>query len=340
MSTGLLPASILPGLLEIALKGRLNIQALFDQAGIDPDAVGRADRYISHEQLDTLLSTAFSQARDPFFGISVGRDHHYSTLDVLGNLMATSNTLGDALQHLSRYKDLLVPYLHFELRAEGDHAVFSCHATEDLAFTRLRVHDEVVLATIVSIGRSLLGGDMGLRGVRMQHAAPRDLSVYEAFFGVPLEFACPRNAVVLDPARLSDPLPTAYPRYHERLRQLADERLASLGRGHGVAGRVIALLEERMGQQSVGIEAIAGALNMTARTLQRRLRREQASFASLRDRVRHEAARGRLAAEHCDMEELAQALGFSDTANFYHAFRRWEGCPPGVYRRRTRAAGT
>jgi AraC-like DNA-binding protein len=337
MSTGLLPASILPGLLEIALKSRLNVQALFDHAGIDPDAVGRADRYITYEQLDTLLSTAFAQAEDPFFGISVGRDNHYNTLDVLGNLMATSNTLGDALQHLLRYKDLLVPYLHFELRAEGEDAVLSCRATEDLAFTRLRVHNEVVLATIVSIGRSLLGGDMGLRAVRMQHPPAADPSVYEDFFGVPLAFACPRNEVVMDPARFSDPLPTAYPRYHERLRRLADERLASLGRAHGVAGRVTALLEERMGREPIDIEAIAGVLNMTARTLQRRLRREQASFASLRDRVRHETARGHLTAEHCDMEQLARALGFSDTANFYHAFRRWEGCAPGAYRRRTRA---
>lgn len=339
MSTGLLPASILPGLLEIALKSRLNVQALFDQAGVDPDVVGRADHYISYEQLDLVLTSAFNRADDPFFGISVGRNNHYTTLDVLGNLMATSNTLGDALQHLLRYKDLLVPYLHFELRAEGDDAVLACSATEELSFTRLRVHNEVVLATIVSIIRSLLGGAMGLRAVRMQHPAPRDRSVYDEFFGVPLAFACPRNELVMDPARFSDPLPTAYPRYHDRLQRLADERLAGLGRAQGVAGRVTALLEERMGREPIGIEAIAGALNMTARTLQRRLRREQASFASLRDHVRHEAARGRLAAEDCDMEQLARALGFSDTANFYHAFRRWEGCAPGAYRRRARGGG-
>jgi AraC-like DNA-binding protein len=26
-------------------------------------------------------------------------------------------------------------------------------------------------------------------------------------------------------------------------------------------------------------------------------------------------------------------LGFSDTANFYHAFKRWQGCAPGQYRK-------
>ena len=337
MSTGLLPASILPGLLEIALKSRLNVQALFDRAGIDPDAVGRADRYITYEQLDTLLSTAFREAEDPFFGISVGRDNHYNTLDVLGNLMATSNTLADALQHLLRYKDLLVPYLHFELHAADEGSVLSCRASDELGFTRMRTHNEVVLATIVSIARSLLGGDMGLRRVRMCHGEPSDLSVYRDFFSVPLEFDCPRNEVVMAPEKFAEPLPTAYPRYHERLRRLADERLAGLGRAHGTAGRVTALLEERMGVAPMDVDAIAAALNMTARTLQRRLRREHTTFARLRDQVRHEAARGRLAATECDMEQLARTLGFSDTANFYHAFRRWEGCAPGAYRRRTQS---
>lgn len=336
MPTGLLPASILPGLLEIALKSRLNVQALFDRAGIDPDAVGRADCYISHEQLDTLLSTAFCETDDPFFGISVGRDNHYSTFEVLGNLMATSNTLGDAVQVLFHYKNLLVPYLQFELCSDPEGIALACYSNGQLGFTQMRTHNELVLATSVSIARSLLGGDMGLRRVRMQHPTPADLSVYEAFFAVPLTFESARNEIVMDSNRLSDPLPTAYPRYHERLLRLADERLAELGRAQGLAGRVASLLAQRMGREPMDINAIAAQLNMTPRTLQRRLRGEGGSFARLRDQVRHETACDQLAAEHCDMEQLARSLGFSDTANFYHAFRRWQGCAPGAYRRRMR----
>jgi AraC-like DNA-binding protein len=41
----------------------------------------------------------------------------------------------------------------------------------------------------------------------------------------------------------------------------------------------------------------------------------------------------RLRRGDCDMPELARRLGFSDIANFYHAFRRWTGCAPGAYRK-------
>ena len=337
---GLLPASILPGLLETALKSRVDIQSLFEQADIDADIVGRPDRFISLQQLDTLVSSAFERADDPFFGITVGRENHYGNLDLLGNLMATADTLGEALTLLPRYKDLLVPYLHFEMHLEPERAWITTTSDESLHFTRTRTHNEVVVATMVSIGRSLVGGDMGLHRVMFRHAEPADTGVYHEFFGVPVDCEQPCNGIVFERSRLAESLPTAFPRYNQRLRRLADQQLAELSRALGVSGQVLATLEQRLGREDIGIQAVAGLLHMTPRTLQRRLRKEGITYARLRDRVRHERACHRLAHDRCDMEELARSLGFSDTANFYHAFRRWEGCAPGAYRRRMRNGET
>ena len=335
MVGSLLPASILPGLLEIALKSRLNIQALFDRAGIDPDVVGRHDQFITLAQLDMLLSSAFSVAQDdPFFGLRVGQENHYGNLDLLGNLMATAGSLREALNLLLRYKDLLVPYLEFELIEADDQVALTSTSDEQLQFTRTRTHNEVVVATMVAIGNSLMGGKLGLRRVGFRHPAPQDLSAYQAFFQVPLQFAQPRNEIVIDREGMDVALPTAYPRYNQRLRRVADQQLARLSRAQGLAGQVQGLLEARLGQPDSHVEAIASCLNLSARTLQRRLRREGVTFAGLRDQVRHRHACDALAEPDCDMEQLASSLGFSDTANFYHAFKRWEGCAPGAYRRR------
>ncbi len=120
MTTTLLPASILPGLLEVSLRGRLDVPSLFDRAGIDADIVGRSDRFISLAQLDELLYTAFRESPDPLFGLRVGADNHYGNLDLLGNLMATAPTLEQGLAMLFRYKDLVVPYLAFSLDSIGN----------------------------------------------------------------------------------------------------------------------------------------------------------------------------------------------------------------------------
>ena len=333
MTETLLPASILPGLLEIALKGRLNIQALFEQAGIDADAVGSAEHFIRLEQLDALLVSAFRQANEPWFGLQVGRDSHYGNMDLLGNLMATSDTLGEAIQCLLRYKNLLVPYLTFELQQSGDQCLLAVSSDESLNFTRTRTHNDLVVATMVAIGRSLVGGDLMLRAVRFRHPAPDDLSRYQEFFAAPLTFSHSRNELEMDATVLRVPLATAYPKYHQRLCKVAQQQLASLSRASGLTAQVLALLEQRLGQPEASIEAIAATLNMTPRTLQRHLAAEKVRFVDLRDQVRHGRACALLRDNDLPFAAIAEQLGFADVANFYHAFRRWEGCAPGEYRK-------
>jgi AraC-like DNA-binding protein len=339
MNDTLLPASILPGLLEIALKGRLHVQQLFEDAGIDAEAVGSAEHFIRLAQLDRLLTTAFSRVEDPWFGFHVGRDNHYGNLDLLGNLMATSDTLGEALQCLLAYKNLLVPYLEFELRCDDNLCLLGASSDDRLGFTATRTHNELVVTTMVAIGRSLVGGDLQLRAVRFRHEAPGEPAPYQDYFGVPLAFCHPRNEIEMDQAVLATPLATAYPKYHQRLRALADQQLARLSRASGLTARVLTLLEQRLGHPDASIEAIADTLNMTARTLQRHLAVESVRFVDLRDRVRHQRACVLLADAELSYAAIAEQLGFADVANFYHAFRRWEGCAPGEYRRRGSADG-
>lgn len=337
MWSSLIPASILPGLLELAMKSRLNIQAMFERVGIDPDSFGRRDQFITLAQLDALLTEAFTEAsEEPFFGLRVGSETHYGAMDLLGNLMATADDLSEALKLLLRYKDLLVPYMQFSLSEEQGCLKLATRSDTTLRFTRLRAHNEVVVATMVSIGRSLTGNRLGLRGVAFCHPAPADTGPYDEYFGVPQRFEQGENAILIAPETLSRPFSGAYPQYNARLRRQADRLLASLSRAQGMTAQVTSLLKERLGSAETAMADVAAALNLSVRTLQRRLRQERTSFAALRDQLRHEQACKALRGERCDMERLAAELGFSDTANFYHAFKRWEGCAPGEYRRRHR----
>lgn len=337
MSNSLIPASILPGLLELAMKSRLNIQAMFQRIGIDPDAVGRRDQFITLAQLDALLTEAFISADDDaFFGLRVGSETHYGAMDLLGNLMASSSNLDAALQSLLRYKNLMVPYMELSLQRSQGSVRLAASSDPSLRFTSLRAHNEAVVATMVSIGRSLTSQQLGLEAVEMRHAAPADTRPYDAYFQVPQYFEQPHNAIVFAEETLMRPFSGAYPLYNERLRRQADRLLAGLSRAQGTAEQVQQVLRQRLGQGDVAIVDVAQALNLSVRTLQRRLRQDHTSFAELRDKVRHGYARAALRAEICDMEQLVAELGFSDIANFYHAFKRWEGCAPGEYRRRQR----
>lgn len=337
MKTTLLPAGMLPELLEVAIKNRINIQAVFEAAQIDADTIGRPDRFIRLEQLDALLEAAFRLSNNPYLGLAVGRDNHHGKLDLLGNLLATANTLGDGLRTLLEYKDILVPYLQFALHTGETRARLDVYPDTRLKFAYTRPHAELVMASLVAVGRSLLSNDLPLLRVGFMHEQPGDLSLYYEVFNCELEFGADVNYIEVDSALLDTPLTSAYPQYHERLRALADDTLRRIARAQGVSGQVMDLLERRLGGDDTSIESVAACMNMTPRTLQRRLAQEETTFAHLRDQLRHQRACKLLGDQRVDMGAIAEQLGFSDTANFYHAFKRWEGCAPGEYRRLHRA---
>ena len=73
---------------------------------------------------------------------------------------------------------------------------------------------------------------------------------------------------------------------------------------------------------------------MSSRTLQRSLKSQGVTYREVLDRARLEYARSLLCRGDVVLAELAVRLGYSETSNFSHAFKRWTGVSPSEYRRR------
>ena len=79
--------------------------------------------------------------------------------------------------------------------------------------------------------------------------------------------------------------------------------------------------------------AVAGALGMASRTLHRHLAAEGTNFRLLIDEVRGVLAEEMLS-HRMSVAEVAERLGYAESASFSHAFKRWKGTAPGIYRAR------
>ncbi|MCB1843820.1 MAG: helix-turn-helix transcriptional regulator, partial [Halioglobus sp.] len=80
-------------------------------------------------------------------------------------------------------------------------------------------------------------------------------------------------------------------------------------------------------------DALASALHLSRRTLQRRLRQQGTSYQSLLRDTRLALAHRYLCDEQRSVLEVAYLLGFSDPSTFSRAFKRWTGLAPAEYRR-------
>ncbi|WP_121495384.1 helix-turn-helix domain-containing protein [Teredinibacter purpureus] len=101
----------------------------------------------------------------------------------------------------------------------------------------------------------------------------------------------------------------------------------------GVPARVVEVLERRISRAPLSIGHIAEELNLSKRTLQRRLQQQDVSFADLRDQVRFHYSIDYLIKQHLSIDSISASLDFSDRTSFTNAFKRWTGLSPSTFRK-------
>jgi len=77
---------------------------------------------------------------------------------------------------------------------------------------------------------------------------------------------------------------------------------------------------------------VAKGMNLSTRTLQRRLLEYKLSYQALLDAVREQLARRYLSRTSLMLSEIPFLLGYSDQSAFNRAFRNWTGMTPGRFR--------
>jgi AraC-like DNA-binding protein len=85
------------------------------------------------------------------------------------------------------------------------------------------------------------------------------------------------------------------------------------------------------------LASVSEQLKIPQRTLRRRLHEEGTSFREIGEDLRTQLAVKYLRDTDLSVEDIAFALGFSDAANFRHAFRRWTDKSPSEFRDRSGA---
>ena len=88
--------------------------------------------------------------------------------------------------------------------------------------------------------------------------------------------------------------------------------------------------------QCLTAQQCAATLEISVRSMQRRLQTVGLSFSAIVDEVRYDLAKQRLHHSSETIEDIARSLGFSTQESFIRAFSRWSSISPGEFRHRSR----
>ena len=150
-----------------------------------------------------------------------------------------------------------------------------------------------------------------------------------------MKFGAAVNAARFDAALLQMPVPNAdlgmYPVLQQHAERLLQEKARAEANG-GIAALVCGSIARRLAQDGARVADVAQDLDMSQRTLQRKLTEAGHTFGQLLDRTRRELAERYLAEGQFGIAEIAFMLGYREQSSFNHAFKEWTGKNPGAYR--------
>ena len=129
----------------------------------------------------------------------------------------------------------------------------------------------------------------------------------------------------------TEPLPHGDTFQHETYLLQMNEHLKQFRLEQDWARSVVEAMKTNV-ERGVAMSDVAATLNLSARTLQRRLEQNGTTFRQLRDQARFELATDMLAETNVAVSEISRRLGYDEASSFTVAFKRWSGRPPSHYR--------
>jgi AraC-like DNA-binding protein len=188
----------------------------------------------------------------------------------------------------------------------------------------------------------LCGRPLLLLRVDFSGETPEHPQRYETLFGCPVYYRQQQDLLYFDSASLAWPLVHTEHSLREFLRTAPYQLLVmdSVPDGNNLSAQVKAMIGYDFSDGFPGFEAISAALNVSAPTLRRRLKKEGTTFQRIKDEARCEAAKLCLERPELTISDIALQLGFSDPSAFHRSFRKWTGSTPGQFRlQRRRGSG-
>lgn len=304
--------------------------AIFKEAGLDHTKLGNGQARYRLDEMTRLWTIAVRETGDPCFGAEVGKHWTPTTFHALGFAWLASNTLKDALQRFTRYTRIVNNSLTAKLETHGANIHLVMETSEDESKIHSAARDAGMTA-VITMCRLLCGNDFSPTEMHVSRDRPKCHKELEKFVGCQIEFNAEQNQSLFDRISAEKHLPTGNSELVKVNEDLAMKYLVKLD-GASIMMQVKARLIEMMPRGHVSEEAIATQMNLSLRTLQRKLREENTSYSQIYKSIRQEMAGEYIQNPQMSMTEIAYLLGFSEQANFTRAFRRWYGTSPSAAR--------
>jgi AraC-like DNA-binding protein len=277
-----------------------------------------------------VLDAALELTGEPALGLRLGEHANSAMLPVVSHLTQHATTLGQAIDTIVRYSSILAHGYSPQLIQSGERVTLSVPPLRgDVSAVRLTA--EFVQTGFLRLLRQYVGPTVLPFAASFAYPEPAYAAEYRKVFGGVERFGQAFTGVEFPRAWLAHAQPYRHADLHALLQTHAEAELARIERGGSMVARVQRILARQSPRELPTMAEVALQLELSARTVARKLLAEGMTYAELLEDRRTSAAKGLLESRRFSIQEAAAAMGFADAPAFHRAFKRWTGLTPKQY---------
>ena len=320
--------------LQLAMAQQLSIESCLSRLALTPELLADHDQSISGEKFQQLINELITLSADELFGLHTAQYVQAGSYSILGFIVMSCETLGEAITKIKPFEKLV-----------GDMGTTTLTEQEDLfsiswscIFPNKQVRRHMVdncLASWLTFAHYLTSKNGAPIQVQLTRPTPNlaQCAEYQRVFNCPVLFNQHVNEIVFDKDFLNLPLNKGNKQLLPTLEQHASSVIASLSTNTDIAAVTQQLVFQQLQNQQLNQQYIAQQLNISSKTLQRRLKEKQTHFKAIVDKVRLKQSKYLLGNSQLNIDEISLQLGFSEARSFYRWFQKKLQQTPTNYRK-------
>ena len=309
-------------------RNGLDAEPLLAAAGLARDQLSQQAGVVSVASQYRFLELAAIKTNDSLLGLHLAAEMDMRGAGILFYLAASSATVADALENLTRYVGTTNEAVLIDISRHKDETVLTVRPVRAHNEPRRQFSEFTALAVIRAL-RMQTNRDFAPSRITFAHARNSGLTEIHRLLRCPVEFAHAADSWVLPQSVMELPIISEDSHLLQILTAHADDLLAKTRTAAGLESMVENQLLSLLPSGRVQAAVVARQLGMSARSFTRHLAEEGTTFGQILDRLRNHLALRYLADERISLQQIAWLLGYSELAAFNHAFRRWFGTSPG-----------
>ena len=284
---------------------------------------------------NSVLEKALELTGDPYFGLHVGEYLSLSAAGLIVQIVQSSRTVKEALDFIVEFANLGCSALPYQLKESKDewelfmtpNPLWVEQSPESVRHTM----DGAIVFTLREF-HTLTRQKHFPNKIYFTYERPEKFMEYERLFKCPIFFNKPTTSIFLNKKHVAEPVVTSDFDLLQILVRHAENKLAQMEKESGFATIVRQSILNLVKPQFPTIEQVASNLNISARTLQRRLKEEGLTYQKVIDSLKHQLAIDYLNNINLPIKEIAYLLDYANGSSFNRAFKKWEGIGPAEWR--------